>query len=74
MTSANDRSWIIRLLRRSGGEDETLWYSGYGGVVQYRVSAERGDAHHFDRFPDAVVTKEGLLSSGVADADEIEED
>jgi hypothetical protein len=73
MAVGRDRRWVIRVARPFADSEEAAWYAGYGGLVRYRLTTDRPDAYRFDSFPDAVRTKEALLSLGVADEAEIEE-
>jgi hypothetical protein len=74
MASGRDRRWIIQVALPAAGGDETAWYAGYGGLVRYRLTPHRKEAHRFDSYPDAVRTREALLSLGVAGQAEIAEE
>ena len=74
MGSGRDRRWIIRLMWHAQGDfpAESMWYGGWAGARGPQVVNPRDEAHCFDRFRDAAVVKQNLLSLGVADEIEIE--
>jgi hypothetical protein len=53
--------------------DETSWYAGYGGLVQYWLTTDEAGAYRFESYPDAVRAREALLSSQVAAEAAVEE-